>query len=174
MMKPMLDMCVDLFESISHGDSKYSNGIQQFWNLWSFLWHFETCSVLGIEAECYRIALQLKKFYAIFIHSILYSIYSFTQVKITIIIMHDSHMPYSANACSIDHLSDWLYWLSDINECASAPCQNGGQCLDGINRYTCQCLAGWTGTNCETSKLKARLKFERRFDCHFKLPDNRM
>ena len=42
---------------------------------------------------------------------------------------------------------------SDIDECASDPCQNGGVCVDGINGYTCFCAAGFTGVNCETSKF---------------------
>ncbi|XP_072048736.1 uncharacterized protein [Amphiura filiformis] len=37
---------------------------------------------------------------------------------------------------------------SDINECASSPCVNGG-CQDGINQYMCQCNVGWSGTNCD-------------------------
>lgn len=37
----------------------------------------------------------------------------------------------------------------DINECDSNPCQNGGTCHNGNNQYTCTCLPGWTGTNCE-------------------------
>ena len=36
----------------------------------------------------------------------------------------------------------------DINECDSQPCQNGGQCLDGVNQYTCTCAAGYAGVNC--------------------------
>ena len=40
----------------------------------------------------------------------------------------------------------------DFNECGSSPCQNGGQCTDGINMYTCSCQAGYTGTNCERGK----------------------
>ena len=39
--------------------------------------------------------------------------------------------------------------LADINECASSPCQNGGSCVDGINSYTCNCLPGYAGDNCE-------------------------
>ena len=34
--------------------------------------------------------------------------------------------------------------------CRSFPCQHGGTCIDGVNRYTCKCAAGYTGTNCET------------------------
>ncbi|XP_072048918.1 uncharacterized protein [Amphiura filiformis] len=37
---------------------------------------------------------------------------------------------------------------SDINECDSNPCVNGG-CQDGLNQYVCQCNVGWSGTNCD-------------------------
>ncbi|XP_035659266.1 uncharacterized protein LOC118404302 [Branchiostoma floridae] len=36
------------------------------------------------------------------------------------------------------------------DECLSQPCQNGGHCIDGDNRYSCQCAPGYTGVNCET------------------------
>ena len=39
---------------------------------------------------------------------------------------------------------------TDINECASAPCQNDGTCTDNINGYTCTCRDGYEGSNCET------------------------
>ena len=53
---------------------------------------------------------------------------------------------------------------TEINECASSPCQNNGSCNDEIGTYTCKCkqkmeqvpddtgrtfLTGYTGTNCE-------------------------
>ena len=41
---------------------------------------------------------------------------------------------------------------SDINECASKPCQNGGKCDDYVNDYFCTCPKGYVGKNCETSK----------------------
>ena len=31
----------------------------------------------------------------------------------------------------------------------STPCLNGGTCNSGINSYTCNCLAGYFGTNCQ-------------------------
>ena len=40
--------------------------------------------------------------------------------------------------------------IIDINECASNPCQNGGTCTDAVNGYTCACVAGYTGSDCET------------------------
>jgi len=39
----------------------------------------------------------------------------------------------------------------DIDECLGAPCQHGGACVNAPGSYTCQCLEGWSGTNCETS-----------------------
>ena len=43
-----------------------------------------------------------------------------------------------------------MYYDSDVDECASGPCMNGGNCLDGVNSYTCKCINGFTGSNCET------------------------
>ena len=39
---------------------------------------------------------------------------------------------------------------ADINECLSNPCNNSGNCTDLVNQYACSCVAGYTGTNCET------------------------
>lgn len=39
--------------------------------------------------------------------------------------------------------------ISEINECISSPCQNGGNCHDQINQYNCSCLPGFNGTHCE-------------------------
>ena len=43
--------------------------------------------------------------------------------------------------------------LPDIDECSSSPCQNGGTCTDAVNSYTCACVDGYNGDDCETSKL---------------------
>ena len=37
----------------------------------------------------------------------------------------------------------------DVDECASAPCRNGGRCLDDIDAYICKCQAGFRGHNCD-------------------------
>ena len=42
--------------------------------------------------------------------------------------------------------------FTGVDECASSPCLNGGACIDGAGFYTCQCLAGWQGVNCEISE----------------------
>ena len=49
-------------------------------------------------------------------------------------------------------------FLTDIDECQSQPCLNGGQCIDDVNSYTCQCQPGYLGTNCETSKSFWKIK----------------
>lgn len=43
--------------------------------------------------------------------------------------------------------------FSDVDECASNPCQNGATCNDQVNGYTCTCSGGWTGTICDQGKL---------------------
>ena len=43
-------------------------------------------------------------------------------------------------------------WFTDIDECASNPCVNGGTCTDQVNGYTCACAAGWQGTDCDQGK----------------------
>ena len=53
------------------------------------------------------------------------------------------------------HIIDYfyLYVFADINDCVGVTCNNGGSCNDGLNLYTCQCIAGYTGTHCDTGKV---------------------
>uniref|UniRef100_A0A8D0B6I4 coagulation factor Xa n=1 Tax=Salvator merianae TaxID=96440 RepID=A0A8D0B6I4_SALMN len=37
----------------------------------------------------------------------------------------------------------------DGDQCVPDPCQYGGTCKDGIKKYTCTCLDGYHGDNCE-------------------------
>ena len=41
--------------------------------------------------------------------------------------------------------------FSDINDCKTDSCLNGGTCKDGINSFTCQCAEGFDGPTCENS-----------------------
>ena len=36
--------------------------------------------------------------------------------------------------------------------CTATPCQNGGTCLESGNSRTCDCIAGYTGEDCETGE----------------------
>ncbi len=42
---------------------------------------------------------------------------------------------------------------TEVNECHSNPCQYGGTCTDQIGGYHCTCLAGFTGTECQTGEF---------------------
>ena len=65
---------------------------------------------------------------------------------------------------------EWLYYtgfitfdsmvsntasFSDIDECLTVPnpCENGATCVDNDGSYTCTCLAGYEGPNCQDSKI---------------------
>ena len=52
--------------------------------------------------------------------------------------------------------SSFLYinfvYLSEINECASNPCQHGANCSDFVNEYNCTCVPGYNGSHCENGK----------------------
>ena len=43
--------------------------------------------------------------------------------------------------------------ISDINDCSPNQCQNDGVCTDLVDDYSCKCPAGFTGKNCEISKI---------------------
>ena len=40
---------------------------------------------------------------------------------------------------------------TDINECDSQPCEYGATCLNEVNAYSCVCVPGYSGNNCETN-----------------------
>ena len=47
------------------------------------------------------------------------------------------------------------YWHgADVDECASAPCQNGGQCIHGkgLPFYACLCQQGYWGNECQLGR----------------------
>ena len=45
-------------------------------------------------------------------------------------------------------------FLTDIDECVSQPCLNGGLCIEGVNQYFCFCQNRFTGNNCEIGKVE--------------------
>ena len=55
------------------------------------------------------------------------------------------------------YMVNFAIFVSDIDECDSSPCQNGGTCHNGQNMYTCTCLPGWTGHDCEIGEQISRV-----------------
>ena len=53
-------------------------------------------------------------------------------------------------------LKDNFHYLFvvDVDECAMNTCMNGASCVDGVATFTCSCIVGFTGANCETSTFK--------------------
>jgi hypothetical protein len=49
------------------------------------------------------------------------------------------------------------YCVTDINECDSNPCVNGGTCVNRVNSYACTCVGGYIGTNCQTGTFLGAL-----------------
>ena len=39
---------------------------------------------------------------------------------------------------------------TDIDDCASHPCENNGTCTDRVNGFNCSCAQGFNGTQCGT------------------------
>lgn len=56
----------------------------------------------------------------------------------------------NGNECRCN--KDWSGSLcdTDLNQCRSSPCKNGGTCINSPNTYACKCLPGYIGKNCET------------------------
>ena len=46
--------------------------------------------------------------------------------------------------------------FTEINYCEVAPCRNGGTCrnLAASQTYSCNCVVGYTGRNCQTGELR--------------------
>ena len=40
---------------------------------------------------------------------------------------------------------------TNIDECASQPCNNNGTCIDGVDNFVCNCQPGFNGSKCEVN-----------------------
>lgn len=87
------------------------------------------------------------------------------------------------NACTTAHVRTvphvptlreviYCFIFSDIDECSSNPCANGGTCVDSVNDFRCICPAGFSGKNCSTGNfsqtcLPVSLSFKSLFSAKF-------
>ena len=95
-----------------------------------------------------RNILQLLRNVALILFNILYKIYFWGDIM-TIC------LPAPAQKNDNKFL---IFIFEDIDECVSAPCQNGGSCIDQVNGYLCQCAPGYTDLQCQTGKFRASSK----------------
>ena len=50
---------------------------------------------------------------------------------------------FNGSCCCVPgYTGNYGYCESEVIECMSTPCQNGGSCMDLINSYTCYCTKG--------------------------------
>lgn len=42
-----------------------------------------------------------------------------------------------------------LFFITDVDDCQSEPCENGGTCIDKIDSFLCLCLPSYGGDTCE-------------------------
>lgn len=54
-----------------------------------------------------------------------------------------------------------LSFFVDVDECASAPCQNGGTCVDEEDSFRCECPLAWEGNICQFGKLYITFTFKK-------------
>lgn len=40
--------------------------------------------------------------------------------------------------------------LPEVNECSRSPCENGGECVDLLNDFRCDCVDNWKGKTCRS------------------------
>ena len=56
---------------------------------------------------------------------------------------------YTCRNKIISNLLNEINVVLVIDNCVSLPCQNRGTCFNGLNKFTCQCATGYTGTYCD-------------------------
>ena len=56
------------------------------------------------------------------------------------------------NVVSLTVFLTFSFSISDIDDCGGHLCENGGQCVDGVNEYTCDCADGYDGQYCGNGK----------------------
>lgn len=60
--------------------------------------------------------------------------------------------------CMLSNYNCMITWQTDIDECASSPCQNNATCNDHIDGYNCSCVPGFRGRHCQEGKITLDLQ----------------
>ncbi len=70
------------------------------------------------------------------------------------------HIYLSSDDCNSNPCLSIIEWLILSHVCLSSddcnpnPCLNGGGCTDMVNGYTCSCVVGYIGQDCQTNEGK--------------------
>ena len=60
---------------------------------------------------------------------------------------------FTGNTCEVteplikENIFKAIIFQINIDECQENECENGSKCIDGINKYSCECLDGFGGTS---------------------------
>lgn len=60
-----------------------------------------------------------------------------------------STIDYTSGNCSCNSGYSGVRCETNINDCASSPCENGATCVDQVSGYSCTCANGYIGVHCE-------------------------
>ena len=55
---------------------------------------------------------------------------------------------YSSDVSYLKHFFPYIIATVDINDCNPDPCVNG-DCTDEVDGYSCVCVAGYAGDDCD-------------------------
>jgi Notch-like protein len=55
---------------------------------------------------------------------------------------------YSCTPCPAGYEGDPRIACTNINDCAAQPCAHGGNCVDLVGGFDCECPPNWTGPTC--------------------------
>ena len=65
--------------------------------------------------------------------------------------------------CSQQCYTVCIVSVDTTNECASFPCQNGGDCTNLLGGFHCQCIDGFSGSQCEIGTSSTCMALETTF-----------
>jgi surface protein len=65
--------------------------------------------------------------------------------------MQDMFYPSTGKIGTEPCVTDKTLECTDIDDCASNPCQHNGACTDKVNDFSCQCDSGYSGKECQTA-----------------------